>query len=109
MATQAIFTVEQPTIDVMVLGGEVDLSNAASVKSLLDEWLKMNLATYTLDLRPLKLIDSSGLGLVVGAYRRASLQQEPKAQFEVLASGNVLSVIQLIGLDKVIPVKMTEE
>lgn len=104
MPSQTIFTVEQPSREVLVLGGEVDLSNAAKVKTHLDDWLSQNLSSYMLDLRPLKLIDSSGLGLVVGAYRRAMGQTDPKATFEVRATGPVLHVIQLIGLDKVLPV-----
>ena len=79
-------------------------SNAAKVKSILDEWLNMSLPAYILDLRPMKRIDSSGLGLVVGAYRRAVTQDSPKAAFQVHAGGPVLRVIQLIGLDKVLPI-----
>ena len=104
MPNEAIFTVEQPSESVLVLGGEINLSNASRVKSILDDWLGQRLSSYTLDLRPLQLVDSSGLGLVVGAYRRAVTQENPRATFEVRAGGSVLRVIQLIGLDRVLPV-----
>jgi anti-sigma B factor antagonist len=105
MSNPAIFTVEQPSKGVLILKGEVDLSNAPRVKPLLDEWLGQRLTSYTLDLRGLQRIDSSGLGLVVGAYRRAITQEDPKAEFKVQASGAALRVIRLIGLDRVLPVE----
>jgi anti-sigma B factor antagonist len=108
MSKQANFTVQQPSKEVLVLGGEMDLSNAPRVKPLLDEWLGQRLPSYTLDLRPLQRIDSSGLGLVVGAYRNAITQEEPKASFKLKASGSVLRVIRLIGLDRVLPVEGEE-
>jgi len=104
MYSPSAFNVEQPAPECLVLGGELDLSNALTVKSHLDDWLGQNLDSYTLDLRPTRLIDSSALGLVVGAYRRALSQENPKASFQVIATGPVLHVIRLIGLDKVIPV-----
>ena len=108
MSSQVDFSVEQPTKDRLVLGGEVDLSNAPQVKAALDAWLNQRLPSYTLDLRPLTRIDSSGLGLVVGAYRRAITQKRPKAAFQVYAGGPILRVIQLIGLDKVLPIVVEE-
>ena len=102
MVTSA-FSVDQPSPEHLVIGGELDLSNAPQFKTRLDGWLNQNLPSYTLDLRPTRLIDSSGLGLVVGAYRRA-INQSPKAHFEVIASGPVLHVIRLIGLDRILPV-----
>ena len=104
MSTQAILTVAQPSSETLVIGGEVDLSNAAQLKEVLDGWLKQSLPAYKLDVRGLRRIDSSGLGLIVGAYRRAISQKKPKATFELPAAGPVLRVIQLIGLDRVLPV-----
>ena len=104
MSNQAVFSVKQPSDGTMVLGGEVDLSNSPQVKSLLEEWLRKSLPSYTLDLRPLKRIDSSGLGLVVGAYRRAVTQVDPPATFQVRAGGSVLRVLLLIGLDRIFTV-----
>ena len=104
VSTTSDISVDQPAQHLMVVGGELDLSNASHLKAHLDEWLGQNLPSYTLDLRPTRLIDSSGLGLVVGAYRRVLSQENPKATFEVRATGPVLNVIKLIGLDKVIPV-----
>ncbi len=98
------FTVQQPSPGHLILGGEIDLSNAGQVKPLLDRWLNQQLPAYTLDLRSLQRIDSSGLGLVVGAYRRAITQHDPSATFQVIAGDPVLRVIRLIGLDKVLPV-----
>ena len=108
MATQAVFSAEERPGGCLVLGGEVDLSNAPQVKALLDEWLARALPVYSLDLRPLTRIDSSGLGLIVGAYRRAITQTDPPATFVVHAGGNVLRVIRLIGLDRVLPVSLEE-
>lgn len=104
MVPVSAFTVYQPSPECLVIGGELDLSNAPRFKARLDDWLGQNLPSYTLDLRPTELIDSSGLGLVVGAYRRAMTQENPKARFEVIAKGPVLNVIQLIGLDRILPV-----
>lgn len=104
MSDQPVFTVEQPSKEILVLGGEIDLSNAPRVKALLEEWLAQKLETYSLDLRPLQRIDSSGLSLIVGAYTNAMTQTDPKATFTVKAGSSVLRVIQLIGLDKVLPV-----
>jgi anti-anti-sigma factor len=100
---QAVFSVEQPSPETVILGGEVDLSNARQVKAVLDGWLDQQLSSYVLDLRQVQRIDSSGLGLVVGAYRRAITQDSPKASFLLHAEGTVLRVIRLIGLDKVLP------
>ena len=56
-----------PFWDRLIVGGELDPLQRARFQVHLDAWLGQKPPSYTLDLRPTRLIDSSALGLVVGA------------------------------------------
>jgi anti-sigma B factor antagonist len=57
------------------LSGELDLSAASSLANVLDSVVRKEEETLILDLKELKYIDSTGIGLIVSAIKvRAAMQ-----------------------------------
>lgn len=55
---------------VIALGGELDLAGAPQLRDILMEVLTDPEVDLALDLSELRFIDSTGLGVLVGAHRR---------------------------------------
>jgi anti-sigma B factor antagonist len=51
--------------------GEVDLSNVGALRDVLDELYRQAAADVVVDLDRVSFIDSAGLGVLIGARRRA--------------------------------------
>ena len=76
--------------------GEVDVSNAAELRSALDEALASGAARVQVDLSEVPYIDSTGIGVLVGAARRAA---EGTTAIEVVnLQRNVARVLSLLGV-----------
>ena len=84
--------------------GEVDVSNADSLREgiaglLEDEQVK----TIEVDLGEVPYIDSTGIGVLVGAAHRA---QDAEIAFSLVgAQDNVVRILGMLGVDEVINVK----
>ena len=63
-----------PDAPVVLISGEIDVSTAPMVRDALDAALDGGARRLTLDLAGVGFVDSSGLGVLVGALRR--LQEE---------------------------------
>jgi anti-sigma B factor antagonist len=59
------------TSAVVAVAGELDVSTASSLRTELDRLLARSVTTLTLDITDLGFIDSTGLGTIVGALKRA--------------------------------------
>ena len=57
---------------VVSVEGEVDVSNAAELRSALDAALEGNVSTVEADLSQVSYIDSTGIGVLVGFAHRAA-------------------------------------
>lgn len=92
-------TPERYTIQVT---GEVDISNAGSLRNAIDMALEQPTDAVVLDLDGVSYIDSTGIGVLVGAAHHAD---ERKRAFSVInAQPGVMRVVQLLGVDKEISI-----
>lgn len=55
----------------LYLDGELDMNNANTLKTVIDSEIdKRGIRTVVLDMHDLKFIDSSGLGVILGRYKK---------------------------------------
>jgi len=90
---------------VLTAAGEIDLSTSATLDSAVVDALAESTLHLTLDLSEVTFLDSSGLGVIVKALKRA---KESDTTFDVVTgSERVLKVFKLTGLDAVIKIYPT--
>ena len=85
------------------LYGEIDEYSAPSAKQILDKVLNNNLNTKKVlfDLSGLSFMDSTGIGLLIGRYKK--LKQNNIDSYITGASLATEKVIQLAGLYSIMP------
>lgn len=90
--------VEKDNITIIRLDGEIDVTMAPRLKKLFQETIESGKNRILVDLEKVEFIDSSGLGILVVAFKLA------KAKKGALVFANpgaqVLKTIQLTRLDK---------
>jgi anti-sigma B factor antagonist len=86
----------------ITLRGEVDVYTAPKLKAKLIETIEDGCANIVVDLEGVSFIDSSGLGVLVSALRRA--RERDGAVRIVCTRENILKIFRITGLDKVFPV-----
>jgi anti-sigma B factor antagonist len=79
---------------VVKIEGTLDAVTAPELRSVVEELVSANRKDVTLDLSALRLIDSSGVGVIVSLFRRArdyggqvriiGLRDQPRAIFRLL-------------------------
>ena len=90
---------------VITVGGEIDLSTSGQLDAAVVDALTQEATHLTLDLAQVTFLDSSGLGVIVKALKRA---KEAETDFDVVAANDrVLKVFKLTGLDAVIEIYPT--
>lgn len=90
---------------VITVVGEIDLSTSGQLDGAVVEALDQATSHLTLDLSDVTFLDSSGLGVIVKALKRA---KEVGTAFDVVATNErVLKVFNLTGLDSVIDISPT--
>ncbi len=78
--------------------GEVDVSNAGELREAVDSALEVAPAEVSVDLAEVSYIDSTGIGVLVGAATRA---QEAGVAFSVAhPQTNVKRVLGLLGVER---------
>jgi anti-sigma B factor antagonist len=92
---------------VLSVAGEVDVANAGSLRERLEDLLTHSPRGLIVDLTPLTFIDSTGLGVLVGARNRAMEIGVPLAL--VCAQERVLKLFRITGLDAVFEIHPTLE
>ena len=81
---------------VVSVAGEVDVSNADELRTALDGCLAGEADTLVVDLSQVPYIDSTGIGVLVGAAHRAA---EKNVRLEVARpQRNVARVLGLLGV-----------
>lgn len=81
----------------IAIAGEIDISNADALRDRIDLALEQPTAKVALDFAGVTYIDSTGIGVLVGAAHHAA---EREKGFEVVnAQPNVMRVAQLLGVD----------
>ena len=93
---------------VVILRGEIDHHCAVSVRTGVDDVLAASRpARVFLDLSGVDFMDSSGLGLIMGRF---ALVRRYGGKLAVAdPSAAVLRMLQLAGMDKLIPIKYTKK
>ena len=93
-----ITTNPTPECYLISVTGEVDISNASKLRDAIDFALEQPTEEVKLDFAEVSYIDSTGIGVLVGAAHHA---EEHGMRFvAVNAQPGVLRVAQLLGLDK---------
>ncbi len=84
------------------LVGEVDVYSAPRLKQELVAAIEGGCANVIVDLEQVGFIDSSGLGVLVSALRRA--RERDGVVRIVCTRDNILKIFRITGLDKVFPI-----
>lgn len=82
-------------------------SNAPDVKEPLTEALKTDGVQLTLNLKNIKFIDSTGIGVLISALKAA---KQNNSAFRLCAiQDDVLSLLKLMKLDQIFDISVSEE
>jgi len=92
---------------VVSVTGEVDVYTSPTLKARLIESIDDGCARLIVVLDAVSFIDSSGLGVLVGALRR--LKERGDDMRIVCSREQVLKIFRITGLDKVFPISATLE
>jgi anti-sigma B factor antagonist len=90
---------------VYTLRGSLDLATSPSVRAALVQAADRHL--IVVDLRKLEFLDSTGLGALIGAHRRA-LEHDGSVRL-VVNEGSIARLLNITGLMRVFPVYHTLE
>jgi anti-sigma B factor antagonist len=86
---------------VVKLGGECDLATATQLQEALAPMRSPDVDEVIVDVSELTFMDSTGLGVLVGALKRI---RESNGSFKIAgAKGAVARVLEVSGLDRIIP------
>ncbi|MGI6357301.1 MAG: anti-sigma F factor antagonist [Bacillota bacterium] len=90
------------------LSGELDHHTAGRLRDMVEQELDREVATSVLlSLQGLTFMDSSGLGVILGRYRR--LNQAGGRMAACCLTPQVLRIFELSGLTRIISIYRTEE
>jgi len=86
--------------------GEVDISTAPVLRSCIDEAFNEENGNIILDFDQLRYMDSTGLGVIIGAYSR----MKEKGYSIVLKNPrkHILKLLQITNLDRVLCAELYE-
>ena len=88
------------------LAGELDLATVDTVRAAVEESCRSG-ARVVLDLSEVGFCDSTGLGMIVGLYRRAATAG---GDLQLCAlQPRIRNLLEVSGVDRVIPVHNTAE
>ena len=93
-----ISTDPRPECYLIAVEGEVDISNADALRQAVDLALEQPVEQVKLDFGGVSYIDSTGIGVLVGAARRAGERGKGFSVANVGAS--VMRIVQLLGVDR---------
>lgn len=86
----------------IAIAGEIDISNADALRDRIDLALEQPTAKVTLDFAGVSYIDSTGIGVLVGAAHHA---EEHGKRFAIVnAQPGVMRVAELLGVDREISI-----
>jgi len=86
------------------LAGDIDHHTAKNVRDAVDDLMrKNNPAELELDLSAVEFMDSSGLGLVLGRYKK---QTDMGGKMKILnPTRRIMQILQLAGVEKIIKIE----
>lgn len=86
----------------VTLEGEIDVYTAPRLKEELVSVVESGCPNVVVDMEKVGFIDSSGLGVLVSALRRA--RERDGVVRIVCTRDNILKIFRITGLDKVFPI-----
>ncbi len=92
----------EPEVRLRVLG-EIDLATVMRFRSALGEAFERG-SRVVIDLRAVDFIDSVGVGVLIGAVRRA---KRSDIELFIEPSSRVLNVFRQCDVDSVLPIRLT--
>ncbi len=101
-----IKTDPKPECYTIAPAGEIDISNADKLRDAIDLAFEQPTDKVKLDLAQVSYIDSTGIGVLVGAAHHAA--DHGKGFSAVNAQTGVMRVVQLLGVDSDIDVSAAE-
>lgn len=88
----------------LALVGELDMANASTLASELENLeAAAGSEPITIDMSELEFIDSTGIAVLVAAYRRANGEGESRLRFIRSRATGVQRVMDVTGLEKELP------
>jgi anti-anti-sigma factor len=91
------------TAVIVVLPAEIDVANADEVDEQLTQALSPGVGAAVADLTSTSFCDSSGVRAIMHAYKLAAAR-DAELRLAVSPGGSVHRVLQLTGVDRIIPV-----
>lgn len=91
----------------LVLDGRIDVVRASQVRQEAISCAAESQNNLVLDLQGVTFIDSSGLGAIVGTFQ--AIRQAGGSLYLYGIQPSVQMVIELVGLDQVLPILKTED
>jgi anti-sigma B factor antagonist len=86
---------------VLEVGGEVDVYTAPRLRERISELLEGGIGAVIVDLGKVDFMDSTGLGVLVGGFRKS---RSIGASFGVVCGKeSLLKIFRITGLDQVLP------
>jgi anti-sigma B factor antagonist len=99
---------QQSGTQVLAVSGELDAATAPRLRGALDEVIDAGANSILLDLSECSFIDSTGLGVVVGA--RSRVVEERSGRFELCCAGSQAQrILEITGLDDAFGLHDTRE
>jgi anti-sigma B factor antagonist len=95
-------------VSVVSLAGELDLSTVARVETPLFNEIRPHSAVV-LDLTALSFIDSSGIGVLIRAFRAAENENGGKLRTVIARNSQIERVFRLTGIDRALPLYLDPE
>jgi anti-sigma B factor antagonist len=93
---------------VVKVAGEIDMASAPELRECLHQMIDAGSRRLVVDLRQVRLIDSVGLGVLVGARRRLQEHGDDDGWIRLAGAGElILRALRLSGLDRVFPLHAT--
>ena len=90
---------------VLAVSGEVDVATAPKLREQLIELVNSGSIRIVVDLENVEFLDSTGLGVLVGALKRVRTSDGELAL--VCTEPRILKVFEITGLTKVFPMRRT--
>jgi anti-sigma B factor antagonist len=93
---------------IVKVAGEIDMASAPELRECLHQMIDAGSRRLVVDLRQVGLIDSVGLGVLVGARRRLQEHGDEDGWIRLVGAGGlVMRALRLSGLDRVFPLPAT--
>jgi anti-sigma B factor antagonist len=100
-----VFGISEQSVDgtsVVTVSGEVDVATAPAVRDCLDQVIDRDRGPVVADLSGVTFIDSTGLGVLIGAQQRCAVNGRPLRV--VVVEPRIRKVFEITGLTELFPI-----